>query len=86
MYITLHHACCALRAIKLRDSKNLKQAVEATLQLLFDDYSSLKVPSAATMSRARRKVDVAMMYLRRSELEATGIAESSIQLSFLIQI
>lgn len=53
------------------------------MQLMFDDWSSIKVPSAATLSRARRKLDVAMMYHRRQELQDIGIKNLSIQIGYL---
>lgn len=53
------------------------------LQLMFDDFREVQVPSAATLCRARPKVDLAMMYLRRRELAKMGIGSLSIQLSHL---
>jgi len=70
------------RSIKLRDAAYLKAAVESLLQLLFSDFSTVRVASAATLSRARRKLDVAMMYLRRQTLRDVGIHNLSIQLSY----
>ena len=73
----------AARSIRLRDAAYLKEAVESMLQLLFSDYSQVRVASAATLSRARRKLDVAMMYLRRQTISDIGIPNLSIQLSYL---
>ena len=52
------------------------------MQLLFSDYSRIATPSASTLSRARRKVDLAMMHDRRKHWDA-NIAETSIQLGSL---
>lgn len=52
------------------------------MQLLFDDWREVVVPSPATLSRARPKVDLAMMHLRRLELSEVGIENMSVQLSF----
>lgn len=71
------------RSIRLRSASYLKTAVESMLQLLFSDYSTVKVASASTLSRARRKIDVAMMFLRRQQLSDVGIKNLSLQLSFL---
>ena len=67
--------------VHLRDASALKKTVEATLQLLFEDYSSVKLPHSSTMSRARRKVDLSMMFMRRLEWEQTGFQPISVQLS-----
>ena len=73
-----------IRAIRLRDGATLKRALEATLQLLFEDYSELqRVPSGPTMSRGRRKIDLALMFLRRFEWQSIGTLECSIQLRVL---
>lgn len=71
----------ASRSIRLRDSSDLKRAIEGVLQLMFEDYHQVSVASSATLSRARRKVDLAMMIHRRQEWVDTGISNSSIQLS-----
>jgi hypothetical protein len=70
-----------LRTIRLRDAKALKKTVEAALELLFDDFSDVSVPSAPTMSRARRKIDLAIMFMRRQELAERGLEDCSVQLS-----
>ena len=69
-----------MRSINLRDASTLKKTIDATLQLLFEDYTDVKVPSSATMSRARRKVDLAMMHFRRHEWQQTTFEPVSIQL------
>lgn len=74
-------ACLSLRSIRLRSATDLKASIEGTMQLLFEDYSSVKVASAPTMSRARRKIDLALMFLRRLEWEQLGIHNCSLQLS-----
>lgn len=71
-----------LRSIRLRDASHLKQAVESMLQLLFNDFSDVNVASAASLSRARRKIDVSMMLLRRQQWRDIGISSGSIQLCF----
>ena len=82
LYVLLTKSTFA-RSINLRDGAYLKEALESMLQLMFDDWSSVQVPSAATLSRARRKLDVAMMYHRRQELRDIGIKNLSIQLGLL---
>lgn len=52
------------------------------LQLLFNDYSDVKVPSPATLSRARRKIDLAMVLMRRAQWRDRGIGQCTVQLSF----
>ena len=72
------------RSIHLRDASRMKATVEAVLQLVFSDYCDVWVPSAATISRARRKIDLAYMFLRRFEWIGRGIKNHSIQLSFSV--
>ena len=79
--VTLHQNSTPTRTVHLRDASALKKTVEATLQLLFEDYSSVKLPHSSTMSRARRKVDLSMMFMRRLEWEQTGFQQISVQLS-----
>lgn len=51
---------------------------------MFNDYTEVEcAPSAPTISRGRRKIDVAMMYFRRDELKAIGLPNLSIQVSSL---
>ncbi len=71
------------RSIRLRDAAHLKHAVESMLQLLFNDYGTVSVASKASLSRARRKVDVAMMFLRRRCWRDAGFKGTSVQLGFL---
>ena len=50
------------------------------LQLLFNDYSNVTVASPSSLCRARRKVDLAMMILRRKQWQDIGLSKVSIQL------
>ena len=70
-----------MRSRRLRDTADLQQAIQGVLQLMFEDYNEVTVASAATLSRARRKVDLAMMIHRRQQWVDIGVASTSIQLS-----
>ena len=72
------------RTRQLRNAADLQKSAEGMLQLLFSDYSQVKVPSPATASRARRKVDLAMMAHRRLQLQDIGVHNLSFQLSVLV--
>ena len=52
------------------------------MQLVFADFSEVKVPSGATMSRARAKVDAALMVMRQY-FWRSHVRDRSIQLGFL---
>jgi hypothetical protein len=71
-----HTACKILRGSQLRNGQSMGHAIEAVLQLvcggqLLDDAARASLaemaPSDSTVTRARYKLDLAHMFLRRDQ-------------------
>lgn len=80
--IIIHQRLIA-RSTTLRNSSKMTKTFQAILEMLLGETcSNVKAPSGPTMSRARPKVDAALMLMRRSYWEKNS-SQRSIQLGHL---
>ena len=74
-----------LRSSGLRSAGKLKRTLEGVMALIFGDTAvSVAAPSAPTLSRAKAKVDVALMLIRR-DFWSKAVKSMSIQLGCLVE-
>ncbi|CAK9104013.1 unnamed protein product [Durusdinium trenchii] len=81
--------CRVLKSINLRNSSKMTETLMGVLELMFDaeggvaasSVSKMATPSGATLSRARAKVDLALMIIRRHHWRKV-IKDTSIQLGY----
>ena len=74
-----------LRSTTLRNSSKMADALKNWLDLLFghaEDHANVQCPSGGTISRARPKVDVGLMLMRR-KFWSENWMKTSIQLGYL---